>query len=78
MFASVLIAKLVIEEYKNKTILILFSYPVSRKKIFVSKLILIAFLTFITMMLSNIVVGLFSIINIYILIDPFTITAIST
>ncbi|MFT9819189.1 ABC transporter permease [Lysinibacillus sp. NPDC056185] len=76
VFASVLIAKLVIEEYKNRTILIMFTYPVSRKKLIASKLALIAFLTLMTMMLSNIVVaGLFSIINIYFPIVPFTITA---
>lgn len=76
VFASVLIAKLVIEEYKNRTILIMFTYPVSRKKLIASKLALIAFLTFMTMMLSNIVVaGLFSIINIYFPIVPFTLTA---
>ena len=75
VFASVLIAKLIIEEYKSKTILILFSYPVSRKKIIASKLILIALLTFITMMLSNaIVAGLFSIINAYFPIVPFEMT----
>lgn len=75
VFASVLIAKLVIEEYKSKTILILFSYPVSRKKIIASKLILIAFLTLITIMLSNVLVaGLFSLINFYYPIVPFTIT----
>lgn len=32
VFAGVLIAKLVIEEYKNKTILLMFSYPINRKK----------------------------------------------
>ncbi len=75
VFASVLIAKLVIEEYKNRTILIMFTYPVSRKKLIASKLILIAVLTLITMMLTNIVVvGLFSIINSYFPIVPFTIT----
>ncbi|MDM5248634.1 ABC transporter permease [Lysinibacillus sp. G4S2] len=75
VFASVLIAKLVIEEYKNKTILILFSYPVSRKKLIASKLTLIAFITLITLMLSNIIVaGLFSIINSYFPIVPFTLT----
>lgn len=75
VFASVLIAKLVIEEYKNRTILIMFTYPVSRKKLIASKLILIAVLTLITMMLTNIVVvGLFSIIHSYFPIVPFTIT----
>jgi len=76
VFASVLIAKLVIEEYKNRTILIMFSYPVSRKKLIASKLTLIVFLTFMTTMLSNIVVaGLFSFINNYLPIAPFTLTA---
>lgn len=75
VFASVLIAKIVIEEYRNKTILMLFSYPVSRKKLIASKLILITLLTFITMMLSNaFVVGMFSIINAYFPIVPFEIT----
>ncbi|MFJ3390487.1 ABC transporter permease [Lysinibacillus sp. NPDC086135] len=76
VFASVLIAKLVIEEYKNRTMLIMFTYPVSRKKLIASKLTLIAFLTFMTTMMSNIVVaGLFLIINTYFPIVPFTITA---
>ncbi|MDM5248573.1 ABC transporter permease [Lysinibacillus sp. G4S2] len=75
VFASVLISKIVIEEYKNKTISLLFSYPVNRKKIIASKLLLIVSLTLITMMLSNIVVaGLFTIVNIYIPIVPFTLT----
>ncbi|MFJ7951758.1 ABC transporter permease [Lysinibacillus sp. NPDC096418] len=75
VFASVLIAKVVIEEYKSKTILILFSYPVSRKKIIASKLMLIALLTFITMMLSNVIVAaLLSIINTYFPIVPFEMT----
>ncbi|MGE7947982.1 ABC transporter permease [Lysinibacillus sp. NPDC093688] len=75
VFASVLIAKLVIEEYKNRTILIMFTYPVSRKKLIASKLTLIAFLTLITIIFSNIVVaGLFSIINSYFPIVPFAIT----
>lgn len=72
VFASVLIAKIVIEEYTNNTILILFSYPVSRKKMIASKLILIFLVTFITMMVSNaIVVGLVSVINAYFPIVPF-------
>ncbi|MEG0450410.1 MAG: ABC transporter permease [Lysinibacillus sp.] len=75
VFASVLIAKMVIEEYKNKTILILFSYPISRKKIIASKLMFVALLTWITMVLSNVVVaGLFTIINANFSIVPFAIT----
>lgn len=75
VFASVLIAKIIIEEYKNKTILVLFSYPVSRKKLIASKLTLISLLTFITTILSNVIVaGLFSIINAYFPIVSFELT----
>lgn len=56
VFAAVLIAQLVIEEYKSKTIMLMFSYPVKRKKVIASKLAIIAILTFITIWLSNIVV----------------------
>ncbi|MGE7883378.1 ABC transporter permease [Bacillus sp. NPDC094077] len=56
VFGGVLIAKLIIDEYKNKTILLMFSYPVNRKKMMVSKLAITALVTFITVILSNILV----------------------
>jgi ABC-type transport system involved in multi-copper enzyme maturation permease subunit len=56
VFAAVLLAQLVIEEYKNKTIMLMFSYPIKRKKIIASKLAIIAILTFITIWLSIIVI----------------------
>lgn len=75
IFAAVLIAKMIIAEYKNKTILILFSYPINRRKIITSKLLIIAALTFITMLVSNIiVVGSISIIHHYVPLVPFSIT----
>lgn len=67
IFAAVLIAKLVIEEYKNRTILLLFSYPINRKKIIASKLLITAVLTCITILFSNIfVAGAVFIINDYV------------
>ncbi|PEE41609.1 ABC transporter permease [Bacillus pseudomycoides] len=75
VFAGVLIAKLVIEEYKNRTILLMFSYPINRKKIIASKLLITAMLTFITVVLSNIfVVSVFFMLNSYMLVIPNTIT----
>ncbi|MDC2863123.1 ABC transporter permease [Bacillus sp. BP-3] len=56
VFAAVLLAQLVIEEYKNKTIMLMFSYPIKRKKIIASKLAIIAILTFITIWLSSTIV----------------------
>lgn len=52
IFAAVLIAKYIIGEYKNRTILILFTYPISRTKIILSKLFLVAVFT-----LAGIVTG---------------------
>ncbi|MFX3631482.1 MAG: ABC transporter permease [Candidatus Pristimantibacillus sp.] len=54
VMASVMISKLIIDEYKNKTISIMFMYPVNRKKILASKLVLITAITFITIIISNI------------------------
>lgn len=52
VFGAVLIVKLVISEYKNKTILVMFTYPISRKKLLTAKLMIAGGLTFITILLS--------------------------
>lgn len=41
VYAAVLIARLVIQEYRSKTITVLFMYPVSRKKLLAAKLIIV-------------------------------------
>lgn len=67
VFAAVLISKLIIDEYKNKTIFVMFMYPINRKKIIASKLMLIAGMTFVSMLLSNIfVAAVFLVINHYV------------
>lgn len=71
IFGGVLIAKLIIDEYKSKTILLMFSYPMNRKKMMASKLAVTATLTLITVILSNIlVVGIFFGIDSYFSILP--------
>ncbi|MBG0968835.1 MULTISPECIES: ABC transporter permease [Bacillus] len=71
IFGSVLIARLIIGEYKNKTILLMFSYPINRKKMMASKLTITAIVTFITVIVSNIlVVGVFFGIDSYFSILP--------
>jgi ABC-type transport system involved in multi-copper enzyme maturation permease subunit len=45
IFSSVLFSKFVIEEYKEDSLYLLFSYPLSRKKVFLSKIILCISLT---------------------------------
>ncbi|WP_052130201.1 ABC transporter permease [Ureibacillus sinduriensis] len=57
IYASFLIVKLVIDEYKNKTIDIMFTYPVKRKKILAAKLMIVMAFTFFTVFLSNVLIG---------------------
>ncbi|MBZ9609641.1 ABC transporter permease [Clostridium estertheticum] len=54
IFASVLIARFIIEEYKSNTITVLFMYPISRKKLIMAKLLIVVLFTFISIVLSNI------------------------
>ncbi|MPQ31381.1 ABC transporter permease [Clostridium estertheticum] len=63
IFAAALISKLIIGEYKCKTINIMFSYPIKRKKIMAAKLAIVVIFAFTTMILSNI----FLILSIYLL-----------
>lgn len=64
VFASVLIAKLIIGEYKNRTITVMFTYPVSRKKLMAAKLLLIGGLTFFTIVVSELMIAvIFSYLN---------------
>ncbi|MFD1450162.1 MULTISPECIES: ABC transporter permease [Oceanobacillus] len=57
VFAGVLISRLVIEEYNDKTISLMFTYPISRKKIIISKLLIIICSTFFFIHVSRIIVA---------------------
>lgn len=46
VFASVLVSKLIIDEYKNKSVTVLFMYPIQRKKLLVAKLTIVVLFTF--------------------------------
>ncbi|MBC8062074.1 MAG: ABC transporter permease [Clostridiaceae bacterium] len=63
VFAAVLISRLLIDEYKNKTINVLFMYPIKRRKIMISKLFIIVIFTFVGMFLSEVFLNF----NLYIL-----------
>lgn len=54
VFGAVLLSKLIIEEYRNKTIYLMYTYPIKRKKLIAVKLLLVGGLTFITIVLSSI------------------------
>lgn len=57
IFASVLISRYIIDEYSNKTINLMFMYPINRKKIMLSKLLVIVLFTFSVMVISNIFIN---------------------
>lgn len=56
IFASVLLLQIVINEFKNKTISVLFLYPINRKKIIAAKLLIIILFTFFWLIVSFLLV----------------------
>ncbi|MFD1775488.1 ABC transporter permease [Paenibacillus rhizophilus] len=57
IYASVLISKLVIDEYKNNTITLLFTYPISRIKLMYAKIIIVFLFALINIVVSVAVLG---------------------
>ncbi|WP_442602216.1 ABC transporter permease [Paenibacillus sp. KN14-4R] len=55
IFAAVLIANLIVSEYKDKSISLLFMYPISRKKLFAAKLLIVVIFTFTAMIISTVI-----------------------
>lgn len=55
IFSGILLAKIIIKEYENNTIQLMFTYPISRKKIIASKLVVVAGITLLTTLLAEIV-----------------------
>ncbi|WP_244280815.1 ABC transporter permease [Paenibacillus jilunlii] len=57
VFASVVLSKLVIDEYKNNTITLLFMYPISRKKLLGAKIIIVFLFTLLSVFISDILIS---------------------
>lgn len=53
VFASVIIVKLIIDEFKNKSIDVLFTYPIKRKKLISAKLTIVFVFTFVNVLFST-------------------------
>lgn len=66
-FAGVLISKYIVEEYKGKTIYLMFTYPLSRKKLIMTKVLIICLFTFfcLTLLSYFIVLPIFFILSWY-------------
>lgn len=56
---SVLVSSYIINEYNHKTILVMFSYPIDRRKLMCAKLFLIMLLVMISMLIGYICCGVF-------------------
>lgn len=54
IFASALLAKFVIDEYKSKTVTVLFMYPLQRKKLLAAKILIVVMFTFVFGIISRI------------------------
>ncbi|MFP4978789.1 ABC transporter permease [Paenibacillus sp. CN-4] len=57
VFASVVLSRLVIGEYRSNTITQLFMYPIPRKKIMAAKLLIVGLFAFFSVIVTNLVVG---------------------
>ncbi|SHE50474.1 ABC-2 family transporter protein [Seinonella peptonophila] len=65
IISSVLITKIILDEYRKKTIMILFTYPHSRKRLMVAKLAFISLFTFCVTLVAN-----FSVTSLFIFLAP--------
>jgi ABC-type transport system involved in multi-copper enzyme maturation permease subunit len=57
IFGGALIAKLIISEYRNKTMNVMFTYPIKRQKIIAAKLIIIFVFTFVMILFTDLLMG---------------------
>ena len=55
IFSAVLTTKIIMDEYKNRTILNMFTYPINRKKIIIAKLLVIVLFTMIAILIGDLV-----------------------
>jgi len=75
VFAASLISKLIIGEFKNKTITTLFLYPINRKKLIAAKLAIVILFTLCSVILSNVFLTIvFSSVTNYFDLIPGTLT----
>ncbi|WP_246070424.1 ABC transporter permease [Paenibacillus kobensis] len=57
VFAAVLLSRLVIDEFRSKSITVLFMYPINRKKLIAAKLLVVALFTLAADIAANLFIG---------------------
>lgn len=58
IFSSVILSRLVIDEYKNKTIQLLFMYPLQRKMVMRAKVAIVFSFCFVSMIIATFIISL--------------------
>lgn len=58
VFAAVLLSRIVIDEFRSKSIALLFMYPINRKKLLAAKLLIVVLFTLCADMAGNLFVGI--------------------
>ncbi|MFF2178355.1 ABC transporter permease [Lysinibacillus sp. NPDC058147] len=58
IFSSVILSRLVIDEYKNKTVQLLFTYPLKRKKMILAKLSLVFGFCFFSIIIATLMMNI--------------------
>ncbi|MGG2095198.1 ABC transporter permease [Bacillus sp. S13(2024)] len=77
IFGASLIAKFIIQEFQEKTMTVMFMYPINRKKMMIAKLFIIMIFAFLSIVICDIVIfSFFYILNIYysFIAEPLTMT----
>ncbi|MEW9095505.1 MAG: ABC transporter permease [Clostridiaceae bacterium] len=62
IYSSALMAKIIIGEYRDKTILVMFSYPINRRKLIFTKLFIVVLFTMSCILIGNVLCTLFVVI----------------
>ncbi len=60
IYSSICLSRMVIDEYRNKTILLMFTYPINRKKLFLAKLVMVFIGTTISIFVSTVLLTAFA------------------
>ncbi|MCX7571836.1 ABC transporter permease [Tumebacillus sp. DT12] len=75
VFASVLISRLVIDEFRERSITVLFMYPIPRKKLIAAKLLVVVLFTLVADLAANLFVGFgFAVLNLFTSVIPESLT----
>ncbi len=66
IFSAVILSRLVIDEYRNKTITLMFMYPINRQKLMISKLLIVVIFSYLSIILADLILGsVFLLLNSY-------------